>query len=1236
MQSDFDNNLLDYFTDVEHLRGAFKEYVAAPVLPKRLMVIHGVGGVGKSSLLRMFRIHCKSVKVPVALASGDDTKSVLDALTRWMDDLKVDGIKFAALGKTLETYRAIQAKVDEQAKKAQDGRGRVADIAGKAASKTAESAGGALLGAAIGSVVPGVGTAIGGALGGVLGGMGADALVDWLRGFLSKPDIDLLLDPSKRLTDDFLADLAKAAEKRRMVLMLDTFEQMSVLDDWARDVAQRLHPNVLMVIAGRKLPDWNRLSPGWMMNAHIEELKPMSEEIMRELIGRYYATMRGGQPEAAQVEAIIRFARGLPMVVTSAVQLWVKYGVEDFQSVKAEIVANLVDRLMEGVPNTLIPALEAAAAVRWFDQPILRAVTGLEDVRDIYNELRRFPFVRARVEGLALHDSVRELMDENLHVQDSERHCELHERAAGYFERQLQKTTTVEIDKYEIERIYHWLLIDENKGTQIFTDICKDLVSAHLVGQLGIVIGDIKNHSFTSDSNRLWFEYYNACLAQLEVKGESAEKSFTFLAEQEAAEPRLSSYVNSDLGNLLSKWQNLGKPGGFQRAVSILEKSISVVPLDNHLVNSHFSLAHAYQYVGDWKKSLQHLKLAEKFYADSGNKYGLAYTHSHYMVMYMHMGNLKSLFEHEAMVREATSKLPKYSFVRAQINAFSSVRLLLGRFAESEKSARDSLSILRQIGDTRSSLEPMRWLSWALALQGKYDEANKYCDEHLILTEQSGDYYVKDAGHGKEIRGLVLILQGKYKEAEVQLIQSLKIKEKVREILWIPTTVSHLALCYEMQNNWNMALQYYQKSIALNTIGRLHSKSEALAGILRVKCRLGDSKEFQTFISDAKAIAETNEFNDHLASLCLTQGHLKSETSDISKGFVITQFGNSDAPSQNQQSVMNNNYENAVFVSYAWGGESERIAGELEQAFADRSIRVIRDKKDLGYKGSIEAFEQRMAQGQCIVLIISDKYLRSEHCMYELVEMGKNRNLRDCIFPIVLGDAQIYKAIDRLSYIKHWDTQIEQLNQAIKQVGVITNLAGITANLDRYASIRASFDHLTDLLSDMNALTPEMHASNGFSTLIGAVEHAMAENTTISTRSSGATRPHEISKNSFEQLQDFGSLSVLDDYKQAMIYALRYNRFLLDELLSGRPQGTPLRPIIPWCLERDEVGRKILLALRDWWQTGLNDTGTPRPDSISPIPEGIPLLEAEKLAREREPGDGSAQKSVLEQIDAVL
>ena len=117
---------------------------------------------------------------------------------------------------------------------------------------------------------------------------------------------------------------------------------------------------------------------------------------------------------------------------------------------------------------------------------------------------------------------------------------------------------------------------------------------------------------------------------------------------------------------------------------------------------------------------------------------------------------------------------------------------------------------------------------------------------------------------------------------------------------------------------------------------------------------------------------------------------------------------------------------------------------------------------------------------------------------------------------------------------------------------------------------------------------------------------------------------------------DNGFEATLHFYQHALIYALRYNRFLLDETLSGRPQGTPLRPIIPYCLERGEEGRKILIALRDWWKTGVNDIGTPRPDTISLIPEGIPLLDAERLAREREPGDKSPQKSVTEQIEAAM
>ena len=37
-----------------------------------------------------------------------------------------------------------------------------------------------------------------------------------------------------------------------------------------------------------------------------------------------------------------------------------------------------------------------------------------------------------------------------------------------------------------------------------------------------------------------------------------------------------------------------------------------------------------------------------------------------------------------------------------------------------------------------------------------------------------------------------------------------------------------------------------------------------------------------------------------------------------------------------------------VYISYAWGGESERIANELDADLKDKGISIIRDKRDLG------------------------------------------------------------------------------------------------------------------------------------------------------------------------------------------------------------------------------------------------------------------------------------------------
>jgi tetratricopeptide (TPR) repeat protein len=110
---------------------------------------------------------------------------------------------------------------------------------------------------------------------------------------------------------------------------------------------------------------------------------------------------------------------------------------------------------------------------------------------------------------------------------------------------------------------------------------------------------------------------------------------------------------------------------------------------------------------------------------------------------------------------------------------------------------------------------------------------------------------------------------------------------------------------------------------------------------------------------------------------------------------------------------------------------------------------------------------------------------------------------------------------------------------------------------------------------------------------------------------------------------------VLESYKAALVYALRFNRFLLDEALSGKPKGSSLLAIIPTSLARKD-GRGMLAELRTWWLTERNTVGSPRAGTVSQLVENTPLIEAEQTARSLEPGDGTPQSSVIDQIDRCL
>ena len=184
--------------------------------------------------------------------------------------------------------------------------------------------------------------------------------------------------------------------------------------------------------------------------------------------------------------------------------------------------------------------------------------------------------------------------------------------------------------------------------------------------------------------------------------------------------------------------------------------------------------------------------------------------------------------------------------------------------------------------------------------------------------------------------------------------------------------------------------------------------------------------------------------------------------------------------------------DSQVYISYAWGGESERIVNELDADLQAKGIMVIRDKRDLGFKGMIREFMQQIGRGHAVIIVISDKYLKSHNCMYELVEIARNKDFYERVFPIVLADADIYNPVNRIKYIKHWEDKLKELDEAIRSVSS-ANLQGMREEIDSYDEIRDNISNLTFFLKDMNTLSPEMHENTNFVSLITTLEKRLAQ-----------------------------------------------------------------------------------------------------------------------------------------------
>jgi hypothetical protein len=208
----------------------------------------------------------------------------------------------------------------------------------------------------------------------------------------------------------------------RVLLMIDTQEQLRLLDAWLRQsFVPALPENVRLLLAGRDAPSaWQRDLGDLLRTIRLDNL---SDEVARTLL------RRAGLSDAI-AGRVARRARGHPLSLQLAAgAVAERPGVPAEDAVLGAMVEELARLYIDGLDRMTRRALDAAAVVRRTTLSLLEAMLPDDDPAELFGALRGLPFVELGADGLVIHDTVRVATSALLQASDPARH-RAHRRAA--------------------------------------------------------------------------------------------------------------------------------------------------------------------------------------------------------------------------------------------------------------------------------------------------------------------------------------------------------------------------------------------------------------------------------------------------------------------------------------------------------------------------------------------------------------------------------------------------------------------------------------------------------------------------------------------------------------------------------------------------------------------------------------------------------------------------------------
>lgn len=180
-----------------------------------------------------------------------------------------------------------------------------------------------------------------------------------------------------------------------------------------------------------------------------------------------------------------------------------------------------------------------------------------------------------------------------------------------------------------------------------------------------------------------------------------------------------------------------------------------------------------------------------------------------------------------------------------------------------------------------------------------------------------------------------------------------------------------------------------------------------------------------------------------------------------------------------------------IFLSYAW--RDQTAANEIEDGLKPvmHKIIVLRDIRDLHYRGHIPSFMQRIREADYALLLISPNYLRSPNCMAEFGNLLRESDFQSKVLPVVMKGAGVFsREVDlRLEHYDHWHQELCKLQEKRRQYA----LAGrnepdeLQRHIKIFRGMHEILDQAFSYLQEHLVTSPKELKELGYKPLLDAV-----------------------------------------------------------------------------------------------------------------------------------------------------